>query len=171
MMFGYATNETKEFMPSAVVYALERSVMLYVFAKAHLDQFGIDIKTQVTLDYGTKENFTHGKVQNITTIVAAIPHVSHLSIDEVRQTIKGVICETLKDDPLFHAETVEFFIDHTGRFVTHSFIADSGLTGRKVVCDTYGVTRPLEEALKALKTIVKLIVQVFMWHDGSPSML
>lgn len=156
MMFGYATNETKEFMPSAVVYARKIRDALYVFAKAHSDQFGIDIKTQVTLDYGTKENFTHGKVQNITTIVAAIPHVSHLSIDEVRQTIKGVICETLKDDPLFHAETVEFFIDHTGRFVTHSFIADSGLTGRKVVCDTYGGYAPIGGGSQSSKDYSKV---------------
>lgn len=156
MMFGYATDETKELMPSAVVYSRKIRDTLYAYAKAHPEQFGVDIKTQVTLDYGSKENFMLGKVQKIVTIVAAIPHVSHLSIDEVRKTIKRVIGETLKDDPLFHPESIEFFIDHTGRFVMHSFIADSGLSGRKVVCDTYGGYAPIGGGSQSSKDYTKV---------------
>lgn len=159
MMFGYASDETKELMPSAVVYSRKIRDALYAYAKAHPEAFGVDIKTQVTLDYGNKENFRLGKVQKIVTIVAAIPHVSHLEIEEVRITIKRVIGETLKNDPLFNAESIEFFIDHTGRFVMHSFIADSGLSGRKVVCDTYGGYAPLGEVLKVRKITRKSIAQ------------
>lgn len=156
MMFGYATDETKELMPSAVVYSRKIRDALYLYAKVHSDKFGIDIKTQVTLDYGSKENFIQGRVKEIVAIVAAIPHNSHLCIDEVRETIKGVISETLLGDPLFNPKKVEFFIDHTGRFVMHSFIADSGLTGRKVVCDTYGGYAPIGGGSQSSKDYTKV---------------
>ncbi|MBV5278443.1 MAG: methionine adenosyltransferase [Campylobacteraceae bacterium] len=156
MMFGYATDETEELMPAAVVYARKIRDALYAYAKVHSDKFGIDIKTQVTLDYGSKENFMQGKVKEIATIVAAIPHNSHLDIDAVRATVKSVITKTLLGDPLFDPKKVEFFIDHTGRFVMHSFIADSGLSGRKVVCDTYGGYAPVGGGSQSSKDYTKV---------------
>lgn len=156
MMFGFASDETKELMPAAVVYSRKIRDALYAYAKVNSDQFGIDIKTQVTLDYGSKENFMRGNVQNIATIVAAIPHNRDLSIDEVRSQVKQIICETLLGNPLFDPEKVEFFIDHTGRFVMHSFIADSGLTGRKVVCDTYGGYAPIGGGSQSSKDYTKV---------------
>lgn len=156
MMFGYATDETPQLMPSAVVYARKIRDALYRYARTHSDRFGIDIKTQVTLDYGNKEGFLQGEVKRISTIVVAIAHSGSVPIDEVRGTVKGVITEILSDDPLFDPERVEFFIDHTGRFVTHSFIADSGLTGRKVVCDTYGGYAPIGGGSQSSKDYTKV---------------
>lgn len=156
MMFGYACDETPELMPSALVYARKIRDALYAYACAHPDRFGIDIKTQVTLDYGTKEGFVRGEAKGIATIVAAIPHSGRVPIDEVRETIKALITRTLIGDLLFDAEKVEFFIDQTGRFVTHSFIADSGLSGRKVVCDTYGGYAPIGGGSQSSKDYTKV---------------
>ncbi|MBN2871135.1 MAG: methionine adenosyltransferase [Campylobacterales bacterium] len=156
IMFGYACDETAERMPSAIVYARKIRDALYRYAREHDEAFGIDIKTQVTLDYGTKEGFARGEAKRITTIVAAVPHCADLSIDEVRETIKSLIVRTLADDPLFDAEKTEFFIDQTGRFVTHGFIADSGLSGRKVVCDTYGGYAPIGGGSQSSKDYTKV---------------
>jgi S-adenosylmethionine synthetase len=156
MMFGYASDETPELMPSALVYARKIRDLLYAYARAHSDRFGIDIKTQVTLDYGTRDAFVRGEARHIAAIVAAIPHSGSVSIDEVRESIRTLITQTLRGDPLFDAEKVEFFIDQTGRFVTHSFIADSGLSGRKVVCDTYGGYAPVGGGSQSSKDYTKV---------------
>lgn len=156
MMFGYATIETEAFMPTAVVYARKIRDALYEYARKHPERFGIDIKTQVTLDYGTKESFVRGEPKRIASIVAAVPHNETISIDEVRETIQILIIQLLSNDPLFDPATVEFFIDHTGRFVTHSFIADSGLTGRKVVSDTYGGYAPIGGGSQSSKDYTKV---------------
>lgn len=156
MMFGYASNETPELMPAALVYARKVRDALYAYARAHDDRFGIDIKTQITLDYGNKESFVRGKPKRIVAIVAAVPHAAALSINEVRETLKEVIVQTLSGDPLFDPENTAFFIDQTGRFVTHSFIADSGLSGRKVVCDTYGGYAPIGGGSQSSKDYTKV---------------
>lgn len=156
MMFGFASDETPELMPAALVYARKIRDALYDYARTHDDRFGIDIKTQVTLDYGTKERFSRGEAQRIAAIVAAVPHCAALCIDEVRETIKTLIIRTLAGNPLFDADKVDFFIDQTGRFVSHSFIADSGLTGRKVVCDTYGGYAPVGGGSQSSKDYTKV---------------
>ncbi len=156
IMFGYACDETVERMPCAIVYARKIRDALYDYARDHDDRFGIDIKTQVTLDYGTKENFKEGHPQTIAAIVAAVPHIADLAIEEVRETVRSVITQTLRGDILFDPEKVAFFIDQTGRFVTHSFIADSGLSGRKVVCDTYGGYAPVGGGSQSSKDYTKV---------------
>lgn len=156
MMFGYATIETESLMPTAVVYARKIRDALYAYARKYPERFGIDIKTQVTLDYGSKENFVRGEPKRIASIVAAIPHTETLPIEEVRATVQTLIVQLLSNDPLFDPMAVEFFIDHTGRFVTHSFIADSGLTGRKVVSDTYGGYAPIGGGSQSSKDYTKV---------------
>lgn len=156
IMFGYACDESAERMPSAIVYARKIRDALYDYARLHSDRFGIDIKTQVTLDYGTKEGFLWGEPKYIAAIVAAVPHAAAVPIDEVRNTLRKLVCDLLSGDPLFDPERVEFFIDQTGRFVTHSFIADSGLSGRKVVCDTYGGYAPIGGGSQSSKDYTKV---------------
>lgn len=156
MMFGYASDETPGFMPSALVYARKIRDLLYDYARQHDDRFGIDIKTQVTLDYGTKENFLSGRPQKIASIVAAIPHAAAVPIGTVRETVRSLIADALCGDPLFEKGKPEFFINGTGRFVTHSFIADSGLSGRKVVCDTYGGYAPIGGGSQSSKDYTKV---------------
>ncbi len=75
-MFGYADIETDIFMPSAITYARAIMDRVYQFAKDNPNKLGVDIKTQVTIDYGTKENFENCKPQKIHTIVVSAPSVS-----------------------------------------------------------------------------------------------
>lgn len=156
MMIGFATDETPTLMPAALEYARKIRDALYAHALEHPDHFGVDIKTQVTIDYGTKENFDANRPQAIRKIVAAVPHAAHLDIEEARIIVKGVILETLENDPLFEEETCEFFINGTGRYVNHSPLADSGTTGRKIVADTYGAYAPIGGGAQSSKDYTKV---------------
>ena len=156
MMIGFATDETPTLMPAALEYARKIRDALYAHALEHPDRFGVDIKTQVTIDYGTKENFDANRPRAIRKIVAAVPHAAHLDIEEARIIVKGVILETLENDPLFDEETCEFFIDGTGRYVNHSPLADSGTTGRKIVADTYGAYAPVGGGAQSSKDYTKV---------------
>ena len=157
MMFGYACDETPVLMPAAIYFARVTRDALYDYAKAHPGRLGVDIKTQVSVDYGSRENFDAGKVEKITKIVAAIPHTQSESIEAVRKEIKTLIIHTMiKEDLPFKEEEVEFFIDGTGRYINHSPLADSGLSGRKVVCDTYGGYAPIGGGSQSSKDYTKV---------------
>ncbi len=156
MMIGFATDETEDFIPSALFYSRKIRDALYDYALENPDRFGVDIKTQVTMDYGTKGGFDDGKPIAIHTIVVAIPHAKKLGIEEAGQEIRQVIEALLKDDPLFDAQNCRFFIDGTGRYVTHSPLADSGTTGRKTVADTYGGYAPIGGGAQSSKDYTKV---------------
>ncbi len=74
-------------MPAAIVYARRLCDTVYNYALKNNDKFGVDIKTQVTVDYGTKENFENGLPQKIHTIVVSAPCVEGMKIEEVRANI------------------------------------------------------------------------------------
>lgn len=157
IMFGYATSERNDFMPTALAYAREIRDVLYAYALQHPETFGVDLKTQVTIDYGNKENFDGCKPQKITQIVVAIPHNKDISQVKVEQLVKRLIIENVKfKEGHFDKEDVVFYINNTGRFVRHSPIADSGLTGRKVVCDTYGGYAPIGGGSQSSKDYSKV---------------
>ncbi|HHD83268.1 MAG TPA: methionine adenosyltransferase [Campylobacteraceae bacterium] len=157
MMFGYACDETPELMPAAITYARVLRDALYAYAGAHPARFGVDIKTQVSVDYGSRENFDAGKVSHVAKVVAAIPHAQSESIEKVREEIEKVLRETMQEKKIpFDADKTEFFIDGTGRYVNHSPLADSGLTGRKVVCDTYGGYAPIGGGSQSSKDYTKV---------------
>ncbi|MFT7823330.1 MAG: methionine adenosyltransferase [Sulfurimonas sp.] len=157
IMFGYATAERDDYMPTALAYAREIRDMLYAYALEHPETFGVDLKTQVTIDYGTKENFDHCKPVRITQIVVAIPHQKDITQSQVQETVKKLIIEKVKFRAgHFDADTVRFYINNTGRFIRHSPIADSGLTGRKVVCDTYGGYAPVGGGSQSSKDYSKV---------------
>jgi len=156
MMIGFATDETPALMPAALYYSRKIRDRLYSFALEHDDEFGIDIKTQVTLDYETKADFDANRPKAIKDIVAAIPHSDRTDIKRVRERVRSLIEESLSGDSLFDRDKCRFFIDATGRYVTHSSIADSGMSGRKLVADTYGAYAPIGGGAQSSKDYSKV---------------
>ncbi len=137
IMFGFATNETRSYMPAALVYAREICEEMYNFAKQS-DDFGVDIKTQVTIDYGTKENFENSKPQKIHTVVVSMPCTSTMKLKKLRLTVKKILSIMNLPKNLFDIDDCILHINPTGRYVNHSPLHDSGLTGRKLIVDSYG---------------------------------
>ena len=132
MMFGYATNETKEFMPMpiALSHALARQ-LTKLRKDGTLSYLRPDGKTQVSLRYENR------KAVHADTIVVSTQHDPSASLEQIREdmiarVIKPVVPEALIDDK------TRIFVNPTGRFVKGGPAADSGLTGRKIIVDTYG---------------------------------
>ena len=88
IMFGFASNETSNLMPAAITYARMICDRVYDYALKNPDKLGVDIKTQVTVDYGSKANFEDCHPEKIHTIVVSAPSVESLKIEEVRALIK-----------------------------------------------------------------------------------
>ena len=157
IMFGYACSERKDFMPSALMYSREIRDVLYRYALKHPDTFGVDIKTEVVMEYGNKENFDNCRPVCISKIIVAIAHSKSIEEKDVHQLVKKIIAEDANfAEGHFDEDSVKFYINNTGRFVTHSPIADSGLTGRKVVCDTYGGYAPIGGGSQSSKDYSKV---------------
>jgi S-adenosylmethionine synthetase len=156
MMFGYADSERDDFMPTAFAYARDIRDVLYAYALKHPETFGVDMKTQVLMDYGSKENFDNCKPQRIAKIIVAIAHNKNVEQTEVKKLVKDIIIENVEFQVGHYDDNIEFYINNTGRFVQHSPIADSGLTGRKVVCDTYGGYAPIGGGSQSSKDYTKV---------------
>lgn len=156
IMFGFASNETKEFMPAAITYARLLCDKVYEYAKAHPHELGVDIKTQVTLDYGSKDNFENCKPLKIHTIVVSAPCVESMSIEKVRELIGGLIDEAGLPKELFNKDETIIYINPTGRYVNHSSLHDSGLTGRKLIVDSFGGYSPIGGGAQSSKDYTKV---------------
>ena len=133
MMFGYACRETKELMPAPISYAhnLTRALS-QCRRKGTLGWLRPDGKSQVSVEYAPD-----GSVARIDTVVVSTQHAPDVSIEELRE---GVIEEVIKPNlpaRLLDADT-RFLVNPTGRFVIGGPVGDSGLTGRKIIVDTYG---------------------------------
>lgn len=132
MMFGYATNETPEFMPLSIALAHRLSRRLTEVRKnGTLPYLRPDGKTQVTVVY------EDGKPVGVDTIVISTQHDDDVTLEKIRQdlieqVIKPVVPVELMDD------TTKIFVNPTGKFVIGGPQGDSGLTGRKIIVDTYG---------------------------------
>jgi S-adenosylmethionine synthetase len=132
MMFGYATTETKELMPLPIMLAHKLVKRLSDCRKQGiLPYLRPDCKSQVTVEY------CDGKPTKVTTVVIAAQHKPTVSEEKVKEdVINHVIKEIIPADKL-EAET-KYIVNGTGRFVIGGTLADSGLTGRKIIVDTYG---------------------------------
>ena len=156
IMFGFASYEAKEFMPAAITYARMLCNKVYKFAKANPDKLGVDIKTQVTIDYGTKDNFENCKPQSIHTIVVSAPCVESMKIEELRALVQELIDETGLPEKLYNKEKTIIYINPTGRYVNHSSLHDSGLTGRKLIVDSFGGYAPIGGGAQSSKDYTKV---------------
>ncbi|NFN49011.1 methionine adenosyltransferase [Clostridium botulinum] len=132
MMFGFATNETDAYMPLPIYMAHKLSRRLTEVRKnGTLDYLRPDGKTQVTVEY---EN---NKPKRIDTIVISTQHGEEVSLETIEKDIKEHVINAVVPAELLDAET-RYFINPTGRFVVGGPQGDSGLTGRKIIVDTYG---------------------------------
>jgi len=156
IMFGYANSETANFMPSAITYARMLMEKVYDYALAHPDELGVDIKTQVTVDYETKENFENCLPKHIHTIVVSAPCVSTMHINKVRELVLGLIKDTDLPKELFNLEKTIIHINPTGKYVSHSSLHDSGLTGRKLIVDSFGGYAPIGGGAQSSKDYTKV---------------
>ena len=133
MMFGYAINETPEFMPYPIALAHRLSRRLAEVRKnGTLPYLRPDGKTQVTVEYD--EN---GKPVKLDAVVLSTQHSEDISQEQIHKDVKKYIFDEVLPQELV-AEDTKFFINPTGRFVIGGPMGDSGLTGRKIVVDTYG---------------------------------
>ena len=133
MMFGFACDETPELMPAPISYAHALSRKLTEVRKAgDLDFLRPDGKSQVTVEYDEK-----GNIVSCPAIVVSTQHSPDISIEALREAvIETVIKPTIPAE--YITKDTKFFVNPTGRFVIGGPVGDSGLTGRKIIVDTYG---------------------------------
>ena len=136
MMFGYATNETEEYMPMAITLAHKLTRKLTEVRKSGLLPYlRPDGKSQVTVEY------EDGKVKRIDTIVVSTQHSEQVSTEKLRSDVKKYVIEASLPAGLIDEKT-KYYINPTGRFEIGGPHGDSGLTGRKIIVDTYGGSCP-----------------------------
>lgn len=132
MMFGYATDETKELMPAPILYAHKLSKRLEEVRKNNIIPFlRPDGKTQVTFEY--EDNIP----KSINAIVISTQHNPEVDMELLKKEITNHVINEVIDKSLLTIDT-KIFINPTGRFVIGGPAGDSGLTGRKIIVDTYG---------------------------------
>lgn len=133
MMFGYATNETEEYMPYPISLAHKLALQLTKVRKdGTLKYLRPDGKTQVSVEYD--EN---GKPKRLEAVVLSTQHDPDVTQEQIHEDIKKYVFDEILPKELIDADT-KFFINPTGRFVIGGPHGDAGLTGRKIIVDTYG---------------------------------
>jgi len=133
MMFGFACNETPELMPAAIAYAHRLSRKLAEVRKAGLlPWLRPDGKSQVTLEYAED-----GSVSRIQAVVVSTQHDPDIALEDLRREVYDKVIVPVLPKELMDDQT-KIYINPTGRFVLGGPAADTGLTGRKIIVDTYG---------------------------------
>lgn len=133
LMFGYATNETDTYMPTPIYFSHQLAKRLSDVRKdGTLTCLRPDGKVQVTVEYDEND-----KPVRIDTIVISTQHAEDASLDQIQRDIRTHVIDPIVPAELLDEET-KFFINPTGRFVIGGPQGDAGLTGRKIIVDTYG---------------------------------
>ena len=133
LMFGFACNENRAYMPTPIYLAHKLAKKLQeVRINKDISYLGPDGKTQVTVEYDEND-----KPKRIDTIVISTQHKPNIKLEQLRKDIKEKVIETTIPQRLLDKKT-KFYINPTGRFVIGGPLGDSGLTGRKIIVDTYG---------------------------------
>ena len=133
MMFGYATDETPELMPYAISLAHKLTKQLTSVRKdGTLPYLRADGKSQVTIEYDENDKPVH-----VNAVVISTQHAEEISQEQIHEDIKKYVIDPIVPAELID-ETTKVFINPTGRFVIGGPNGDSGLTGRKIIVDTYG---------------------------------
>ncbi len=134
MMFGFASNETETLMPAPIYWAHQLSLQLARVRKDGIvDFFRPDGKTQLSFEY---ENGKPVRINNVVISTQHAPNVEQADIEEAVR--REVIYPVLKPTGFFDEKDCDIFINRTGRFVIGGPVGDCGLTGRKIINDTYG---------------------------------
>ncbi len=131
MMFGYACDETPELMPAPIHFAHAVTRQLAKARRAGLDFLRPDGKSQVSVEY------RDGKVARIDTVVVSTQHAEHVSNRKLHAAIREEVIAKALPKKLLDKKT-KIFINPTGRFVIGGPMGDTGVTGRKIIVDTYG---------------------------------
>ena len=133
MMFGYACDETEELMPLSISLSHKLAKQLTNVRKdGTLPYLRPDGKTQVTVEYDES-----GAPKRVDTIVISSQHSADVSLDQIRSDIVKYVIKPIVPENLLDDDTI-IYVNPTGRFVTGGPAGDSGLTGRKIIVDTYG---------------------------------
>ncbi len=135
LMFGYASNETEVLMPAPIYYAHE--ILKELATIRHENKNSIllpDSKSQITLEY------KDGKPVKTSSVVVSTQHKKNCSQDDIREIVRDVVIKILPDDWMCSED--EFYVNPTGIFEIGGPDGDAGLTGRKIIVDTYGGASP-----------------------------
>lgn len=132
MMFGFACNETQEYMPLPISLAHKMSKRLSDIRKSgEVDYLRPDGKTQVTVEY------VDGIPKRIENVVVSTQHCESVSLEQIQEDITREVIEKVVPKEMID-ENTKYYVNPTGRFVMGGPMADAGLTGRKIIVDTYG---------------------------------
>lgn len=132
MMVGFACDETAELMPMTISLAHKLTKQLAAVRKnGTIPYLGPDGKSQVTVEYA------YGKPVRVDTIVVSTQHLDHATQDQIHRDVRANVIEAIVPAQLLDKNT-KYFINPTGRFVVGGPLGDAGLTGRKIIADTYG---------------------------------
>jgi S-adenosylmethionine synthetase len=133
IVYGYATNETAEFMPLPIVIAHKLMKRYEEFRRSRTDFFA-DAKSQVSIEYDSKD-----KPQTLKTVLLSVSHVENLTQEQIENAIRANVVEPVLAE---HQELIQYnaniIVNPSGRFTIWGSFGDSGCVGRKIVVDTYG---------------------------------
>ena len=137
IMFGYACNETEELMPAPIYYSHKILRLMAEDRKSgKLKNLEPDSKSQITFRY------TNGKPEKVSSVVISTQHAEGLSQNDVKDLVRPYLEKAIPKDFLMNLKEEEFYVNPTGNFVIGGPNGDSGLTGRKIIVDTYGGSAP-----------------------------
>ena len=137
LMFGYACNETEDYMPSAIYYSHKILKFLEQERNKASTWLGPDSKSQVTMEYADINT-----PLRISKVVCSSQHTEDYPLDHTRDAIRQLVVKALQECDAPIDENTEYLINPTGKFVVGGPDGDTGLTGRKIIVDTYGGYAP-----------------------------